>query len=168
MIRMAKHHSTNDTTRIRPDDDIPRMRSRSSSSEWSGSGLIRACGSVKTVAASSNEMPCFRRFEAAFRASHSKYGALLSEPIRRDLTPCIGRRSAASPHWRSYQATPEPTRAERGAASGNGERSRRDIRGTSFDRGQSGRCRGARCRDSRRSRWEGRHGCLPTKICHLP
>lgn len=44
----------------------------SSSSEWSGSGIVAENGSPKTVAASSNETPCFFRFEEALFLSHSK------------------------------------------------------------------------------------------------
>ena len=34
--------------------------------------MASASGSAKTVAASSNETPCFFRFEAAFRSSQEK------------------------------------------------------------------------------------------------
>jgi len=43
---------------------------RFSSTEWSGSGSVKASGSVKTLRASSNETPCFLRFDAAFFGSH--------------------------------------------------------------------------------------------------
>ena len=43
---------------------------RLSSTEWSGSGSVRAIGSVKTLRASSNETPCFLRLDAALFGSH--------------------------------------------------------------------------------------------------
>jgi len=44
----------------------PTMISRPSRSEWFGSSWIRASESPNAVRASSNETPCFLKFEAAF------------------------------------------------------------------------------------------------------
>ena len=56
--------------RIRCLRERPMVMKRLSSVEWSGSGRVSANGSVKTVLASSNETPCFLRFDAAFFGSH--------------------------------------------------------------------------------------------------
>jgi hypothetical protein len=40
-------------------------------SGWLSSSMIRASGSAKTVAASSNVIPCFRAFRSALSPSHS-------------------------------------------------------------------------------------------------
>jgi|GEM_PF-6954142 len=44
---------------------------RHSTTEWSGSAPVAAKGSLRAVAASSNETRCFLRFELAFCLSHS-------------------------------------------------------------------------------------------------
>jgi hypothetical protein len=49
----------------------PRVTSRRSSNEWSGSGYVIASGSKNTDEASSKVTPCFLKFAAAFRTSHS-------------------------------------------------------------------------------------------------
>src|SRR5262249_21011812 len=51
---------------------------RSSAEKWRGSAKIRPGGSPKTVPASSNEIPCFARLEAAFLGSHSNGTAVRS------------------------------------------------------------------------------------------
>src|ERR1039458_9881544 len=72
MSRMASSCCACATTRRRPEDDVPNVTKRLSSSEWSGSSPVADRGSKNTLAASSNETPCFRRFAVAFRAFHSK------------------------------------------------------------------------------------------------
>src|SRR5208283_2120465 len=65
--------------------DSPRLTKRSSSSECSGSGIVRASGSPKTVIASSNDTPCFLRFCLALLSSHSKARLMGSPDERRQL-----------------------------------------------------------------------------------
>jgi hypothetical protein len=59
------------TISTRPPDERPNRRNRVSSVECARSGPSSASGSAKTVVASSNETPCFRRFVEALCASHS-------------------------------------------------------------------------------------------------
>jgi len=54
----------------RPLVEWPAIISRCHRSEWCGSSWIRANRSPNTVRASSNDTPCFRRFEADFAGSH--------------------------------------------------------------------------------------------------
>ncbi len=61
------------TINTRPAFDIPTVMNRRSAIEWSGSGYVSASGSPNTVAASRNEIRCFRRFRRALPGSHSKF-----------------------------------------------------------------------------------------------
>src|ERR1051325_8059666 len=72
MIRMISSCSVNTTTTTRPSSVSPMSRNRSSSVEWSGSGIEMDSGSPNAVSASANEMPCLRRFDAAFAGSREK------------------------------------------------------------------------------------------------
>ena len=60
------------TISSRPWLDTPTVIYRCSETEWSGSGYVIAKASPNTVAASSNEIRCFRRFRLALPGSHSK------------------------------------------------------------------------------------------------
>ena len=61
------------TTTSTPTSDSPISQRRSSCDvEWVASGATRVKGSSKAVMASTNAMPCFAKFAAAFRSSHSK------------------------------------------------------------------------------------------------
>jgi hypothetical protein len=71
MIRIRCRRSVCATITRRLRLDIPIVMYRPSASEWSGSGTVVPSRSPKTVAASSNEVPCLRRFRAAFFGSHS-------------------------------------------------------------------------------------------------
>ncbi len=51
--------------------DKPVVNNLRSSCEWSGSSIVTASGSPKTVDASSNEIPCLIRFFCAFSGCHS-------------------------------------------------------------------------------------------------
>lgn len=76
MIRIESSSPVWATTRRRPEDEMPNVTKRLSSSEWSGSAPVADKGSKNTLAASSKETPCFRRFPAAFSAFHSKRNCL--------------------------------------------------------------------------------------------
>src|SRR5271157_5288239 len=84
-MRILSPRSVKTTTKSRRLWDSPRLTKRSSSSECSGSGIVRASGSPKTVLASSNETPCFLRFCLALLSSHSKARLMGSPDERRRL-----------------------------------------------------------------------------------
>jgi hypothetical protein len=54
-------------------EERPKVKYRSSPSECVGSENVIARGSPNMVVASSNETPCFRKFEIAFSSFHSKF-----------------------------------------------------------------------------------------------
>src|SRR5712692_4687979 len=72
MRRILFPRSVKTTTRSLWRRDSPSVINRSSSSECSGSPIVRARGSAKTVLASSNDTRCFFRLRLAFSSSHSK------------------------------------------------------------------------------------------------
>lgn len=59
--------------------DRPSVTDRCSSSEWSGSSMVRENVSSNAVQASSKETPCFRTFVFALAGSHSKPMSMKSE-----------------------------------------------------------------------------------------
>ena len=73
IILMFSSRSACATINTRPAFDIPTVMNRRSAIEWSGSGYVSASGSPNTVAASRNEIRCFRRFRRALPGSHSKF-----------------------------------------------------------------------------------------------
>ena len=85
MIRRSFPRSTCTTTIRRPLADRPIVTKRASSVECSGSGIVPASGSPKTVDASSNETACFAKLAAAFRGSHWN----LTDGCYRETSPSI-------------------------------------------------------------------------------
>ncbi len=79
----------------------PKMMKRSSPNEWSGSSIIRAYGSSKTVVASSNVTPCLAALVAALAWSHSNLVRLVSRPYAwhnyRVTIPSTSRNTRQSP-----------------------------------------------------------------------
>ena len=71
---------------------------------------MRASGSAKTEAASTNVMPCFRRFERALRVSHSKAGAIIPPRIRdwAFLANSRGVATGSRPGGTRGSVTPKP------------------------------------------------------------
>lgn len=61
------------------------VKNHGSPTEWSGSGIVLANGSPKTVVASSNETPCFLAFSAAFLTSHVNF---ICRSVVRDRAVC--------------------------------------------------------------------------------
>ena len=107
MIRIVSPCSVWATTRSLPHSDMPNVMYRDSAAEWSGSEPVAAKGSLKAVAASSNETRCFRRFERAFRGSHSS----IMLASCHDANPSPGRAKAKT-LARSVMTCPQDHRPE--------------------------------------------------------
>jgi hypothetical protein len=86
--------------------DTPTVMKRCSEAEWSGSGYVSAKGSPNTVAASWNEIRCFRRFRLACPNPTQNSQAHLTAPKRQGA---ISPRVSAS----ALTTIPRPGRKER-------------------------------------------------------
>ena len=100
---MTSSRSACATTSKRPDDDTPKVTKRLSSTEWSGSSPVADSGSKNTLAASSNDTPCLRRFVAAFWALHAK--GTRNHLLHLSITP--HRRAAVlkAPSWNALRSS---------------------------------------------------------------
>lgn len=77
MILIRPARSAYDTTSNRPLKDWPIETNRDSEVECAGSSMVTSSGSMKTVAASSNETLCFRWLRRFLPSSHSTSNVVL-------------------------------------------------------------------------------------------
>jgi len=84
MMRMEARRAVWITANRRPLMEIPNVRKRSSTSEWSGSWKVTADASPNTLAASLKLTPCFARFARAFFSSQSKSTSNYGTALRTD------------------------------------------------------------------------------------
>ena len=73
MIRMSSPLSVCETTMSRPVVDLPKVRCRGSSTEWSGSWIVDANESPNTVDASLKDTPWRASFLDAFSLKSKPY-----------------------------------------------------------------------------------------------